>query len=78
MQLRARAGQDDFFADKRTQQAVIMSLIIIGEAAAKIADIKLESAKKLLGSGVPPKGVTKNFGVSIPTLYGWMPATAHA
>jgi len=26
-------GQDDFLADKRTQQAVIMSLIVLGEAA---------------------------------------------
>ncbi len=31
-------SQDDFFDDKRTQQAVIMSLIIIGEAATKIMD----------------------------------------
>lgn len=29
---------EDFLADKRTQQAVIMSLIIIGEAATKIMD----------------------------------------
>ncbi len=31
-------GQDDFLNDKRTQQAVIMSLIIIGEAATKVMD----------------------------------------
>jgi len=31
-------SQDDFADDKRTQQAVIMSLIIIGEAATKIMD----------------------------------------
>ena len=31
-------GKDGFLADKRTQQAVIMSLIIIGEAATKIMD----------------------------------------
>ena len=30
--------KNDFLADKRTQQAVIMSLIIIGEAATKIMD----------------------------------------
>lgn len=29
-------GKDDFLSDKRTQQAVIMNLIIIGEATAKI------------------------------------------
>jgi uncharacterized protein with HEPN domain len=31
-------GKNEFLADKRTQQAVIMSLIIIGEAATKIMD----------------------------------------
>ena len=31
-------GKEDFLADKRTQQAVIMSLIIIGEAATKVMD----------------------------------------
>ena len=31
-------GKDDFLRDKRTQQAVIMSLIIIGEAATKVMD----------------------------------------
>lgn len=31
-------SKEDFLADKRTQQAVIMSLVIIGEAAARIMD----------------------------------------
>jgi uncharacterized protein with HEPN domain len=31
-------AEDDFLADKRTQQAVIMSLIILGEAATKVMD----------------------------------------
>lgn len=31
-------AKDDFLADKRTQQAVIMSLVIIGEAATKVMD----------------------------------------
>ena len=30
--------KDDFLVDKRTQQAVIMSLIIIGEAATKVME----------------------------------------
>lgn len=30
--------KEEFLADKRTQQAVIMSLVIIGEAAARIMD----------------------------------------
>jgi uncharacterized protein with HEPN domain len=31
-------SKNDFLADKRTQQAVVMSLIIIGEAATKVMD----------------------------------------
>lgn len=31
-------GKADFLEDKRTQQAVVMNLIIIGEAATKIMD----------------------------------------
>ena len=34
--------KDDFLADKRTQQAVIMSLIVIGEAATKIMELHAE------------------------------------
>jgi DNA invertase Pin-like site-specific DNA recombinase len=30
---------------------------------------KIESAKQLLGGGMPPREVAKNLGVSIPTLY---------
>ena len=38
-------------------------------------DSKILSAKKLLASGVPPLDVTKNLGVSVPTLYRWIPAS---
>ena len=31
-------SKEDFLADKRTQQAVVMSLVIVGEAAARIMD----------------------------------------
>ena len=31
-------SKEDFLADKRTQQAVIMSLVVIGEAATKVMD----------------------------------------
>ena len=31
-------GKDDFLKDRRTQQAVIMSLVIIGEAVTKVMD----------------------------------------
>ena len=37
-------SKDDFLADKRTQQAVIMSLIVIGEAATKLTSQHAEFA----------------------------------
>ncbi len=42
----------------------------------KMTGSKIESAKKLLAGGVPPKDVAKNLGVSVPTLYRWVPASA--
>lgn len=36
---------------------------------------KLEAAKKLLTSGAEPREVAKNLGVSVPTLYRWLPAS---
>jgi DNA invertase Pin-like site-specific DNA recombinase len=36
---------------------------------------KVESAKQLLDGGIPPREVAKNLGVSIPTLYRWVPAS---
>jgi len=41
----------------------------------KMTESKVESAKKLLLNGVPPKDVAKNLGVSVPTLYRWIPAS---
>jgi hypothetical protein len=32
---------------------------------------------KLLTNGVPPRDVAKNLGVSVPTLYRWIPASSH-
>ena len=37
---------------------------------------KIESAKQLLGGGMSPREVATNLGVSIPTLYRWMPASS--
>jgi DNA invertase Pin-like site-specific DNA recombinase len=44
----------------------------------KMTDSKIESAKKLLSNGVPPRDVAKNLGVSVPTLYRWIPASTPA
>lgn len=37
---------------------------------------KVQSARQLLLSGVPPREVARNLGVSIPTLYRWIPASS--
>jgi len=40
-----------------------------------MTDSKIKAAKKLLASGVPAREVAANLGISIPTLYRWIPAT---
>ena len=37
---------------------------------------KIASAKQLLGGGMAPREVAQNLGVSIPTLYRWVPASS--
>jgi len=41
----------------------------IGGRKRKMTDSKMESAKKLLASGMAPRDVAENLGVSVPTLY---------
>jgi DNA invertase Pin-like site-specific DNA recombinase len=36
---------------------------------------KIASAKQLLSGGMAPREVAQNLGVSIPTLYRWVPAS---
>ena len=43
----------------------------------KMTDSKIESARKLLATGVLPRDVADNLGVSVPTLYRWIPASTH-
>jgi DNA invertase Pin-like site-specific DNA recombinase len=42
----------------------------------KMTSSKIESAKKLLANGIPCRDVAKNLGVSVATLYRWVPASA--
>lgn len=49
----------------------------IGGRKRRMTDSKIESAKKLLSTGIPPREVASNLGVSIPTLYRWLPASSH-
>jgi len=47
----------------------------IGGRKRAMTDSKLQSAKRLLADGIPHKDVASNLGVSIPTLYRWLPAS---
>jgi DNA invertase Pin-like site-specific DNA recombinase len=44
----------------------------------KMTESKIESARKLLASGMPARDVAQNLSVSVPTLYRWVPASAQA
>jgi DNA invertase Pin-like site-specific DNA recombinase len=46
-----------------------------GDRKRRMTDSKIKSAKKLLASGVPPRDIASNLGVSVPTLYRWIPAS---
>jgi DNA invertase Pin-like site-specific DNA recombinase len=47
----------------------------IGGRKRLITDSKIASAKKLLANGVTAREVAANLGVSLPTLYRWIPAS---
>lgn len=40
-----------------------------------MTEAKIRSAHKLLNQGTPPREVADTLGVSVPTLYRWVPAT---
>jgi len=45
----------------------------VGGRKRQMTDNKLQGAKKRLASGTPPHQVATSLGVSIPTLYRWVP-----
>ena len=48
----------------------------VGGRKRRMTPWKVESARKLLRSGMAPREVAQNLGVSIPTLYRWLPASS--
>lgn len=50
----------------------------IGGRKRLMTNSKIEAAKKLFKAGELPKDIAKNLGVSIPTLYRWVPATSRS
>ena len=59
----------------RAGLAVARQLGRKGGRKRQMTDSKIESAKKLLANGIPPRDVAANLGVSVPTLYRWIPAS---
>lgn len=59
----------------RAGLAVARQLGRTGGRKRQMTDSKIESAKKLLANNVPPRDVARNLGVSVPTLYRWIPAS---
>jgi DNA invertase Pin-like site-specific DNA recombinase len=49
----------------------------MGGRKRKMTQSKIESAKNLLASGILPKDVAHHLGISVPTLYRWIPASKH-
>ena len=47
----------------------------VGGRKRVMTESKIKSAKKLLADGIPPKDVAQDLGVSVPTLYRWLPAS---
>ena len=41
----------------------------------KMTQTKIEAARTLLDDGIPPQDVALSLGISIPTLYRWIPAS---
>jgi Protein of unknown function DUF86 len=60
-------SKEDFLADKRTQQAVVMSLVISGEAAARIMDKHSEFVAGILRCAIASP---MDISTSTSMLYG--------
>ena len=50
----------------------------VGGRKRKMTEPKVNAAKKLLAAGTPPREVAQSLGVSVPTLYRWVPAGSRA
>jgi DNA invertase Pin-like site-specific DNA recombinase len=48
----------------------------VGGRKRRMTDGKVQAARKLLAGGTPPQEVAHSLGVSVPTLYRWVPAAS--
>ena len=59
----------------RAGLAVARKLGRIGGRKRQMTDSKIKAARRLLAGGTPPRDVAKDLGISVPTLYRWLPAS---
>ena len=64
-----QGGEGEFFFWERELDAK-------GGRRRQMTDSKTKAARRLMASGRPPKEVAHSLGVSVPTLYRWVPASA--
>ena len=62
----------------RAGLAVARQLGRVGGRKRRMTENKVKAAKRLLADGTPPRDVALNLGVSVPTLYRWIPASGRA
>jgi DNA invertase Pin-like site-specific DNA recombinase len=47
----------------------------VGGRKRRMTDSRVQAARKPLATGTPPHEVAHTLGVSVPTLYRWVPAS---
>jgi DNA invertase Pin-like site-specific DNA recombinase len=62
----------------RAGLAIARQLGRVGGRKRRMTDNKVKAAKRLLADGTPPRDVAQSLGVSVPTLYRWLPASGRA
>ena len=62
----------------RAGLAVARKLGRVGGRKRRMTESKIKAARRLLAGGTPPRDVADNLGVSVPTLYRWLPASERA
>ena len=50
----------------------------VGGRKRQLTESKVDAARKLLASGTRAREVAQSLGVSVPTLYRWLPASSRA
>jgi DNA invertase Pin-like site-specific DNA recombinase len=63
-------------ADEIPEEFIVPPVLHVGGRKRRMTDSKIKAARRLLAGGTPPRDVAENLGVSVPTLYRWLPASA--